>query len=454
MNAQKVQAPSSKSVSHRAVLLAALAQGASRLSRVLESEDLERTIDIMSRCGASIRRLDPGEYAVRGVNGRLYGGVEGPLYLDVGESGTTCRLIAALLAAGSGAFLVHGRGRMHDRPIAELGKALTSLGVRCEYPDKEGYPPFVIRTQGIDGGTVGVGLDESSQYLSSLLLTGPITRKGLTVEITGQKVVSWPYVGLTLQAMEDFGAKFSVETRTGESWAEEDWRAPGAVAPGMIRFVIPAGSYQGRELRVEGDWSNASYFLAAGAVGPRPVTVCGLRKDSLQGDRAILSILERMGASLSWNADVENELDKSVEDEITVSPRPLRGVDVDMGACPDIVPTVAIVAALASGPTRIRNVAHLRIKESDRLTAVATELQRIGASVEVLEDGLAITPVRDKAALDGKLFDFCSYGDHRIPMSLAVLERLGVAARFDNPHCVAKSFPGFWEAWRPLLPSL
>jgi 3-phosphoshikimate 1-carboxyvinyltransferase len=125
-----------------------------------------------------------------------------------------------------------------------------------------------------------------------------------------------------------------------------------------------------------------------------------------------------------------------------------------MGACPDIVPTVAIVAALASGPTRIRNVAHLRIKESDRLTAVATELQRIGASVEVLEDGLAITPVRDKAALDGKLFDFCSYGDHRIPMSLAVLERLGVAARFDNPHCVAKSFPGFWEAWRPLLPSL
>lgn len=445
MNAQQVQAPSSKSVSHRAVLLAALAQGSSRLSGVLESEDLERTIDIMSRCGASIRRLDPGEYAVRGVNGRLYGGVEGPLYLDVGESGTTCRLIAALLAAGSGAFLVHGRGRMHDRPIAELGKALAALGVRCEFPDKEGFPPFVIRTQGVDGGAVGVGLDESSQYLSSLLLTGPLTRKGLTIEITGKKVVSWPYVGLTLQAMEDFGAKFRVEKRDGESWAEEDWRSPGVVAPGLIRFVIPAGSYQGRELRVEGDWSNASYFLAAGAVGPNPVTVRGLRKDSLQGDRAILAILERMGATLRWSED---------NTEITVSPQPLLGVDVDMGACPDIVPTVAVVAALASGPTRIRNVAHLRIKESDRLTAVATELRRIGAKVEVLEDGLAITPVRDRAALDGKLFDFSSYGDHRIPMSLAILERVGAAARFDNPHCVAKSFPGFWEAWRPLLPSL
>jgi len=443
MNAHIVQAPSSKSISHRAVLLAGLARGASHLTGVLESEDLERTIDIMSRCGTSIRRLAAGEYAVRGVNGRLYGGVDDPLYLDVGESGTTCRLIAALLAAGSGAFFVHGRGRMHDRPIAELAAALQSLGIGCEFPDKAGYPPFVIRTRGIDGGAVGIGLDESSQYLSSLLLAGPLTRQGLTIEITGTKVVSWPYVGLTLQAMIDFGATFRVEKRTEAGWAEVDWRAPGEVAPGAIRFEVPASGYNGREYCVEGDWSNASYFLAAGAVGPTPVTVRGLRPDSLQGDRAILSILERMGAAVSWR-----------QDEVTVSPRPLVGVEVDMGASPDIVPTVAVVAALASGPTIIRNVAHLRIKESDRLEATATELRRVGAHVEVLEDGLAITPIPDSAALDGMLVDFSSYGDHRIPMSLAILERLGLATRFDNPSCVAKSFPGFWEAWRPLLQEL
>jgi 3-phosphoshikimate 1-carboxyvinyltransferase len=363
------------------------------------------------------------------------GGAVEPLVADVGESGTTCRLVIPILAAGNGVFRVQGRGRMHQRPVGELGQALQGLGVDLDYLENEGYPPLRIRAAGLPGGTVSIGLDESSQYLSGLLLAGPMARNVLVVAIGGSKVVSWPYVGLTLQAMEDFGVRFEVQRKTdaGE-WEAADWRDPGEVAPGRLRFRITPSMYMGREARVEGDWSNASYFLAAGAVGQNPVRVEGLRRDSLQGDRAILDILERMGAAIAWEGDA-----------VTVSPSALSGIDVDMGASPDLVPTVAVAAALATGETRIRNVAHLRIKESDRLAAVATELNRTGARVEVLEDGLRIQPGPMPA---GERIEFSAYGDHRLAMCLSLLELAEVKVRLDDPDVVAKSFPDFWKYWR------
>jgi 3-phosphoshikimate 1-carboxyvinyltransferase len=184
---------------------------------------------------------------------------------------------------------------------------------------------------------------------------------------------------------------------------------------------------------VEGDWSNASYFLAAGAVGEKPVLVRGLRRDSLQGDMAILDILARMGARVDWGPL-----------GVTVSGQGLHGVELSMGACPDLVPTVCAVAARASGPTTIRDVAHLRIKESDRLSACADELRKVGAEVETFEDGLTIIP---RPITAGAAVDFCTYGDHRMAMSMSLFELAGVDVRLDNPGCVAKSFPGFWDQW-------
>ncbi len=431
-----VPAPASKSISHRAVMAAALSVGESRLSNVLESEDLHRTIDCLRLSGAGIEKHAPGEYSILGFTGVAAGGGTEPLVLDVGESGTTCRLLAAILAAGNGVFEIRGCGRMHDRPIGELTDALSSVGAYVEFIEKPGYPPFRLTASGISGGTVPIGLDESSQYLSGLVLAAPVSRKPLTVETHGQKAVSWPYVGLTLQVMEDFGARVRVERLAGGRWEPADWRSLTEVRPGEVRFPIPLGMYLARQMRVEGDYSNAANFLAAGAVGPGPVSVDGLRPDSFQGDRAILDILSRMGARVEWDGD-----------RVTVSPARLRGLELDMGRCPDLVPPVAMVAALASGETVIRNVAHLRLKESDRLAAVAGQLSSLGAGVETFDDGLRILP----RELPRGPVELRTHQDHRLAMSPAILQRRGVDIRLDDPSVVAKSFPDFWERWEAVL---
>lgn len=432
----EIKAPSSKSVSHRAFVCAALAEGESLVTDALESDDLIRTRRCLSACGAGFR-MGPRGWEITGLGGGPRGGDETPADCNVGESGTTCRLLTAVLAAGTGRFLVHGEGRMHDRPIGQLTDALAPLGPRFVWQGRPGYPPFVIETRGLPGGEVGVSLEESSQYLSGILLASPLAASPTTVSVLGDKVVSWPYVSLTLSAMADFGAEVAVETLEDGVWTRRDFTQVTGVVPGAIRFKVRPGTYRARAYAVEGDWSNASYFLAAGAVGPRPVRVSGLRRDSLQGDRTILDILAAMGATAAWDG----------QGGVTVS-RPeggLRGVDVDMGHCPDLVPTVCAVAAQAAGTTMIRNVAHLRIKESDRLDACATELRKVGALVETFDDGLAVTP---RPIQPGRAVDFSTYGDHRMAMSMSLFELAGVEVRLDKPGCVAKSFPGFWDQWR------
>lgn len=437
-----VLAPPSKSLSHRMVIAAALADGVSEVRRVLQSDDLERTMGCLTACGARFE-ADGDALRVTGVAGRPRGGQAEPVSLNVHESGTTCRLMTAVAAAGQGLFRVHGAPRMHERPMGSLARALAAQGARFQWEGREDYPPFVLAASGLPGGEIAVDLDESSQYLSGLLLAAPSAARHMVIAVGGTKVVSWPYVALTLAVQELFGVRAGAQLHDGESWVATDWRTLRRVDPGRVRFVVRPGGYRAGSYVVEGDWSNASYFLAAGAVGPRPVRVAGLREDSLQGDRAILGILRQMGARVMWH-----------DDAVTVGPPeagPLAGVVVDMAACPDIVPTVAAAACFAATPTEIHGAAHLRIKECDRLEATATELSRAGARVSVLPDGLRIEPAPLAA---GSAVPISTHGDHRIAMSMSLLQLAGVRPELDTPGCVGKSFPGFFAEWNKVVSQL
>lgn len=479
----QIEAPSSKSLSHRMLIAAALADGVSHLSHVLESDDTARTREALSALGARFERTGPGCFSVSGLAGKVRAPIaedsagSGALSVFVGESGTTCRLLTAVLAAGQGRFRVHGAGRMHTRPIRELAEALAGLGARFFFEQRDGCPPFLLEASGLrpavglpgcqpdvqsgvqsgvrtgracpaaarhegkEDGDVSIGCDESSQYLSGLLLAAPLGQ-GLRIVLGGRRVVSWPYVSLTLETLERFGLVPVVETPGPEGWEAVDWRTLHEARPGGVRFCIAPGSYRPQTLAVEGDWSGASYFLAAGAIGPRPVRVLGLNPCSLQGDAAMLALLRAMGARVEWD-------DRGV----TVFPSALRGIEADLGPCPDLAPTVAALAAHAEGETRISGAAHLKIKESDRLAAPATELRKAGCEVSLERDGMLIRPPQGgpRALRPGEVFS--AHGDHRMAMSLSLLGlpgqkgAPGFAVPLDDPACVAKSFPHFWELW-------
>jgi 3-phosphoshikimate 1-carboxyvinyltransferase len=434
-----INAPASKSVSHRAVIAAALAPGQSQLKNVLNSEDLRCTINCLQALGAKIHEQSPGFLEVVGIDPWIMPPGD-PLPLDVGESGTTCRLITPIAALGQRPCRVFGRGRMHERPIQELTQALVSQGSEIQFLDRPGCPPILITPHGLSGGQVDISLEQSSQYLSGLLLAAPFARQELTINVIGKTVLSWPYVALTLQVMHEFGQQVRVQTCTEQDqWTQTDWNELQAIIPHQTRFIINQGAYRPMNFQVEGDWSNASYFLAAGLLHPQGTTVAGLDAASKQGDRKILDILQAMGATPQIDGR-----------RITISPANMQGIEVEMGSCPDLVPTVAVLAALAQSPTRITNVAHLRLKESDRAQAMATELNRIGTRVDLERDEMRIHPQplpRDKR------IRFCTYADHRVAMSLSLLELAGIQVVLDNPQCVAKSFPGFWDVWETLRES-
>ncbi|MDD3683234.1 3-phosphoshikimate 1-carboxyvinyltransferase [Desulfovibrio desulfuricans] len=459
-----VTAPASKSVSHRYLIGAALAQGVSTVRHTLESRDLERTRAILCGAGASMETLPEstqasGAWRVTGMGGKPLGGAEGtPLSCDVEESGTTCRLLTAVLAAGEGEFRIHGAPRMHERPIAELTDSLSKLGLAVTFEGKADCPPLVLHAKGLNpalcGGEVTLGMDISSQYFSGLLLAAPMGPAPLSVTLGGQKAVSWPYVGLTLQCLTDYAIHFDVETRDAadapwEMLPPGAWRELKAAHPGCLRVTVHPGAYRAGNYTVEGDWSGASYLLAAGALGLKPVRVEGLRTDSLQGDRAMLGILQRMGARMTLT-----------EDSVTVYPSSLHGVELDMGDCPDLVPTVAVLAAFAQGSTRISNVAHLRYKESDRISAPAQELAKAGVVIDQLSDGMLIHGLAGRG--NGKPdcprlpegVSLSAHNDHRIAMSLALLglrqPETNVRDLLDDPLVVRKSFPQFWNIWEQL----
>ncbi len=448
-----VDAPSSKSLSHRMLMGAALADGVSTVRRVLMSHDIQCTMGVLSAAGAQFTALaeeNTTSFTVTGLGTKPLGAndpssAEG-ISCDMHESGTSCRLLTAILSTCPGLFRVHGAPRLHERPMQDLTDALKSLGVEIQFLQNEGHAPFLIQGKENDNSrniensprTLSINCDASSQYLSGLLLAAPRMSGGLCIELGGEKVVSWPYVSLTLQTLENFGITFSVEQKIAGVWGQVDWRSLHEATPKATRFCVSEGAYKTGDYQVEGDWSGASYLIAAGALGTQPINVRGLNPLSLQGDRAILSILRDMGGQATF----ENNESKG----LLVSPSKLHGIEVDMGHCPDLVPTVAVMAAFAKGTTTIYNCEHLRIKESDRIAAPAAELRKAGVQVEELSDGLRITGLGDVPRFAPDT-EFCTHNDHRIAMSLALLGLHGQKVNMDNTSVVQKSFPHFWDVW-------
>ena len=395
--------PGSKSYTHRALVAAALAAGDSLLSNALRAEDTELTAQALAKLGAEID-WQGNTIRVRGVGGH-WRPVAEPIHL--GNSGTSMRFFTALTALGQGVYVLTGSDRLCQRPLNDLLQALAQLGVQAASERGDGCPPVTIRG-GLRGGRARLSGAVSSQYVSALLFIGPLAPAGVAIEITDE-LVSRPYVDLTLAVLEDFGISYYRE--------------------GYRFFQVPGGQiYQPIDYAIEADASSASYFWAAAALTGGRVTIANLIADSCQGDASFPGVLERMGCTV-----------ESGEAGLTVQGGPLQGITVDMATMPDLVPTLAVVAAFAPGETIITGVAHLRHKESDRLAAVAAELQKMGIAARETADGLIIqggTP--HGAAID-------TYQDHRLAMSFAVAG-LGVpGVVIHDPGCVAKSFPDFWD---------
>lgn len=409
--AAEVQLPGSKSLTHRALLAAALADGKSRLEGFLCCDDTLYSARALEQLGVRIR-LGATEATVQGCGGRFppFGGQK---RLFLGNSGTSYRLLLSTACLARGEILLAGSPRMEERPVGDLVRALQRLGACVECLQKEGFPPVRIRAQGrLRGGLVQVSGAQSSQFVSSLLLAAPHAEGETVIEVTGP-LVSSPYVTLTLEVMEAFGV--------------------GVLREHERRFRVPSGHrYRSRAFAIEGDASNASYFWAAAAItGGRVVTANVFPHTTAQGDIGLLHVLERMGCR------VERQ-----ENRVAVHGGRLRGVEVDMGAMPDMVPTLAAVALFAEGRSVLGNAAHLRHKESDRLEAVADEFRRLGAHIVELDDGLVIHGGRP---LQGALVD--PHDDHRLAMASAVIGLRVPGMRLRNPSCVNKSFPAFWSLW-------
>ena len=330
--------------------------------------------------------------------------------IHLGNSGTSMRFFTALTALGQGAYVLTGSDRLCQRPLNDLLQALEQLGVQVASERGDGCPPVTVQG-GLRGGRARLSGAVSSQYVSALLFIGPLAPEGVAIEITDE-LVSRPYVDLTLGVLEDFGISYYRE--------------------GYRFFQVPGGQiYQPSDYAIEADASSASYFWAAAALTGGRVTITNLSQDSCQGDAAFPGVLERMGCRV-----------ESGEAGLTVQGGPLTGITVDMSTMPDLVPTLAVVAAFAQGETVITGVAHLRHKESDRLLAVATELQKLGIAARETADGLIIqggTP--HGAAID-------TYQDHRLAMSFAVAGLKVPGVVIHDPGCVAKSFPDFWDVFR------
>ena len=409
-----VTVPGSKSITNRALVLAALGSRDRRctLSGALRSEDTEVMLDCLTRLGF---RIEPNwdQTAIifhRNPSGRIIPAESADLF--VANSGTTMRFLTAMVSLGSGRYRLDGVPRMRERPIQDLLDALQQIGVEATSETGNGCPPVVITTAGWPRGAdyhVTIRAGTSSQFLSGLLMAAPFALEDTHITTVDQ-VVSEPYIAMTLRMAQLWGPAILGD-------AENEFEVHGMGGwPGPEHYAI------------EPDASAASYFWAAAAISGGRVTVSGLTRDSLQGDVRFIDVLAQMGCRVE-------ECDAG----ITVHGGPLRGVDVDMNDISDTVMTLAAVALFADGPTTIRNVGHIRHKETDRIAALATELRKLGADVEERPDGLTITPRPPRGC------PVDTYNDHRMAMSLALvgLKVPGVVVR--NPGCVAKTYPGFWQ---------
>ena len=410
-----VEVPGSKSIVNRVLVVAALADGDSVLTGMPDGDDTVAMLACLHGLGVTTERLDDGPpgVLVAGRGGALTSGAT----LHAGLAGTTSRFVTAMAALASGPVIIDGHQPLRDRPMAELHGALRALGVHLEYHEREGHLPVTVTGPLRSGGHVALRGDVSSQFITALMLIGPMLERGLSIALT-TPLVSVPYVRLTAAVMADFGVT--------------------DVAVDERRIVVPPGRYRGRPYHVEPDASSASYPLAIAALRGGSVSVPGLTAASLQGDIAVLELLGRMGCDV-----VGDDSGTTVRRDPA---RPLLGIDVDMADISDLVPTIAAVAVTASTPTTIRGVGFIRAKESDRLGDLATGLRKTGAAVDVTDDGLHITPV---AELHGATLS--THDDHRLAMAFAVLGAAVDGIVVEDPGVVSKSWPGFWDAYDALL---
>jgi len=405
-----VRLPGSKSISNRVLLLAALSEGTTEVRDLLHSDDTERMLEGLKALGVQIESLDDNAYRVTGCGGNF------PVKsakLFLGNAGTAFRPLTAALALSGGEYELSGVPRMHERPIGDLVDALRQLGADVLYLGNAGFPPLQISPAKLAGDTVKVRGDVSSQFLTGLLMALPLTGRTVTVEVVGE-LISKPYIEITLAMMARFGIK--VERQGWESF----------VVPAEQHFQSPGTIY------VEGDASSASYFLAAGAIGGGPVRVEGVGRDSVQGDVRFAEALKLMGAQVTMGP---NWMEASAPEASK-----LKAIDLDCNHIPDAAMTLALAALFAEGTTTLRNIASWRVKETDRIAAMATELSKLGATVEEGFDFIRVTPAEQIkfAAID-------TYDDHRMAMCFSLAAFGGAGVRINDPQCVAKTFPGYFS---------
>ncbi|WP_410497656.1 3-phosphoshikimate 1-carboxyvinyltransferase [Chitinibacter sp. S2-10] len=408
-----VALPGSKSISNRTLLLAALCDGQTTVRGLLASDDTQRMLEALATLGVKVEQInDTRDYIVHGCAGN-FPNKNADLFL--GNAGTAFRPLTAALALSNGSYHLHGVARMHERPIGDLVDALRQAGSQIDYLGNESFPPLQIKPGVVAADKVQVKGNVSSQFLTGLLMSLPLTNRDMTVEVVGE-LISKPYIEITLNLMAKFGLK--VEKK---SWNE---------------FFIPAGqSYQSPgEIFVEGDASSASYFLAAGAIGGSPaVRVTGVGSESIQGDKRFAETLEQMGAQISWGP---NWIEAAPP-----SNGQLKAIDVDLNHIPDAAMTIAVAALFANGKTTIRNIESWRVKETDRLSAMATELRKVGATVEEGQDWISVIPPESlvpNAEID-------TYDDHRMAMCFSLVALGGAPVRINDPKCTAKTFPTYFE---------
>jgi 3-phosphoshikimate 1-carboxyvinyltransferase len=401
-----VRPPGSKSITNRALVCAALAQGSSVLRGALDSEDTRVMIAGLRQLGIAVEVEDGGQtLRVDGCGGQL---PASSARLLVENSGTTIRFLTALVTLGEGQFTLDGIARMRERPIGDLAQALQQLGAQVTCTGDKQCPPVEVAARGLAGGVTHIRGNVSSQYLSGLMMAAPCARAPVEIVVDGV-LVSVPYVTMTQAVMRSFGAA----TTAADDFA-------------TIR--VAAQGYRGADYAIEPDASAASYFWAAAAVTGGQVTVEGLSRDSLQGDVGFVECLAQMGCQVTYGAD-----------SVTVAGRALRAIEVDMNAISDTVQTLAVVALFAEGTTIIRNVPHIRHKETDRIAAVATELRKLGATVVEHPDGLEITPGPLRPA------GIATYNDHRMAMSFAIAGLVQPGVVIHEPGCTVKTYPRFFE---------
>ncbi len=414
----EINLPGSKSLSNRALLLAALAKGTTQVTNLLDSDDIRYMLNALKALGVNYQLSDDKTVCVvEGIGGAFQW--QNGLSLFLGNAGTAMRPLAAALCLKGDTeseVILTGEPRMKERPIKHLVDALRQTGANIQYLENEGYPPLAIRNQGIFGGKVQIDGSISSQFLTALLMAAPLGEGDMEIEILGE-LVSKPYIDITLAMMKDFGINV------------EHYNYQRFLIKGKQYYISP------QTYLVEGDASSASYFLAAAAIKGK-VKVTGIGRNSIQGDRLFADVLAQMGAKVTWG-----------EDFIQVEKSELKGIDMDMNHIPDAAMTIAITALFAQGETVIRNIYNWRVKETDRLTAIATELRKLGAEVEEGEDFIRIQPL----ALDKfKHAEIATYNDHRIAMCFSLIALSDTSVTILDPACTAKTFPTYFSEFEKI----